>query len=162
MQASSFFMKIEKVNGPTKLKNNRKTFLKNKSLFQKFYLRPPAYTFTAFFLHVQNHWNKHVSLCFSISNPYIQSNSMKVYAGGLKDALYSRAHCPLTCPHSQFHYCGQLAIVDTFCPALSAHISEVLLYLPPEVDFQMQTHLASMAMWSKKNWCSNFQKMVWL
>ena len=40
----------------------------------------------------------------------------------LKSCLYSFAHCPLTCDlptdYSQFHYCGHLAIVDTFCAAL--------------------------------------------
>ncbi len=39
-------------------------------------LRPPAYTFTAIFIHVQNTCKRRVSLNSSISKPYIQSNSM--------------------------------------------------------------------------------------
>ncbi len=39
-------------------------------------LRPPAPPFTAIFIYVQNPWKRHVSLCFSISKPYIESNSM--------------------------------------------------------------------------------------
>ncbi len=39
-------------------------------------LRPPAYTFTANFIHVQNPCKRHVSLCSSISKPHIQPNSM--------------------------------------------------------------------------------------
>ncbi len=35
------------------------------------WLRPPAYTFTAIFIHVQNPCKRHVSLCSSISKPYI-------------------------------------------------------------------------------------------
>ncbi len=39
-------------------------------------LRPPAYTSTAVYISVRNPWKRHVSLCSSISKPYIQSNGM--------------------------------------------------------------------------------------
>ena len=49
------------------------------------FLRPPAYTFTAIFIHVQNPCKWHVSLCSSISKPYMQSNSMLFH---LKSMLF--------------------------------------------------------------------------
>ncbi len=47
-------------------------------------LRPPAYTFTAIFIHVQNPCKRHVSLCFFQSFWTWRKVAVKVYAGGLK------------------------------------------------------------------------------
>ncbi len=38
-----------------------------------YFLRPPAPPFMVIFIYVQNPWKRHVSLCSSISNPYIKS-----------------------------------------------------------------------------------------